>query len=72
MALSGTFAFLTYSFNRTIVELKLDSISFCAVTSASFNRTIVELKSCTSVLALLSLLAFNRTIVELKCNRKCY
>ena len=38
----------TDSFNRTFMELKLNSVKAEAVAQASFNRTFMELKQYTS------------------------
>ena len=35
---------LLFTFNRTIVELKLESLTFTEGSRNAFNRTIVELK----------------------------
>ena len=54
------------SFNRTIVELKLNFVSHAFRALFTFNRTIVELKPRTANSAPDEALTFNRTIVELK------
>ena len=55
-----------WTFNRTIVELKLTKDAQVVVNMVSFNRTIVELKFEEKIARMLDSKAFNRTIVELK------
>ena len=55
-----------WSFNRTIVELKLIRAEKRVSLVKGFNRTIVELKLASSAESNPSTTSFNRTIVELK------
>ncbi len=57
---------LSGSFNRTIVELKLVCSELTAANNPGFNRTIVELKSQQAIFGSNHRRSFNRTIVELK------
>ncbi len=54
------------SFNRTILELKLQYILISKTTGATFNRTILELKPNLPKQYPEILNSFNRTILELK------
>ncbi len=57
------------TFNRTILELKLDFILYCCIKSGSFNRTILELKPVNLNSPYSNVLTFNRTILELKLGK---
>ena len=57
------------AFNRTIVELKLNTFVYARHRARAFNRTIVELKYYLAIPVTGTLQAFNRTIVELKYSR---
>ena len=55
------------SFNRTIIELKLDWFDpETFIYFNTFNRTIIELKQYKNTVHALAELTFNRTIIELK------
>ena len=54
------------SFNRTIVELKLEQAIFLIEEAFAFNRPIVELKHNPRLVSNVGPETFNRPIVELK------
>ena len=53
------------SFNRTFMELKLDTI-ITVIGAISFNRTFMELKYLSKLDSFKSYISFNRTFMELK------
>ena len=53
-------------FNRTIIELKLETVHKRLKESKAFNRTIIELKQDPKLITVSSSITFNRTIIELK------
>ena len=61
---------MSYTFNRTIIELKLRKNKMSLGRELAFNRTIIELKLSTEATCNKRLKAFNRTIIELKHDKK--
>ncbi len=54
------------TFNRTVVELKLNSQLNGGPENSAFNRTVVELKRGAAPVTVQAQVSFNRTVVELK------
>ncbi len=57
---------ITYTFNRTILELKQGALGFSSLPLDTFNRTILELKQLIRHKCKNQVHPFNRTILELK------
>ncbi len=57
---------MSFSFNRTFMELKLITMFKLKTANVSFNRTFMELKLHILHLFSPSTLCFNRTFMELK------